>query len=63
MDDIVVVDVHQHSDGLANDERDPHSGVAIVSSQESTHKPSQGNLGEIRVQRSDCVCLLHSRDL
>lgn len=44
MNDIVVMDIHQHGDRLANDERDPHSGVAVVSIQETAHEPSQGNL-------------------
>lgn len=44
MSDIVVMDVHQHGNGLANDERDPHCGVAIVSIQETAHNPSQRNL-------------------
>lgn len=44
MNDIVVMDVHQHSDRLADDERDPHGSVAIVAIQETTHKPSQRNL-------------------
>lgn len=38
------MEVHQHSNGLADDERDPHSRVAIVPVEEATHKPSQRNL-------------------
>lgn len=52
---IVVVDIHQHSDRLANDEREPHGGVAIVSSQESTHKPSQRNLHRLNLR---VICVL-----
>lgn len=44
MNDVVVMDIHQHGDRLANDERDPHSSVAIVSIQETAHKPCQRNL-------------------
>lgn len=56
MNDIVVMDIHQHSDRLANDERDPHSCVAIVSIQETPHKPSQRNLKRLKF-RGECVCL------
>lgn len=41
---VVVVDVHQHGDGLANDERDPDCSVAMVTSQEAANKPGKGNL-------------------
>lgn len=38
------MEIHQHSDGLADDERDPHGGVAVVTVEEATHEPSQRNL-------------------
>lgn len=56
MNDIVVMDIHQHSDRLANDEWDPHSSVAIVSIQEPAHKPSQRNLKAWRFRGLE-VCL------
>ena len=31
MNDVVVMDIHQHSDRLANDEGDPHGGISIDS--------------------------------
>lgn len=46
MNDVVVVEVHQHGDGLADDERDPHGSVAIDPVQVPAHKPRQGNLEE-----------------
>lgn len=42
--DIVVVDIHQHGDGLADDERHPHGGVSVVSVQVAAHEERQGNL-------------------
>lgn len=48
VNDIVVMDVHQHGNGLANDEWDPHCSVAIVSIQETAHDPSQRNLKGLR---------------
>lgn len=41
---VVVVDVHQHGDGLANDERDPDCRIAIVTSQEAADEPGEWNL-------------------
>lgn len=38
MNDVVVVEVHQHGDGLADDERDPHGSVAIDPVQVPAHK-------------------------
>lgn len=49
------MEIHQHSDGLADDERDPHSSVAIVPVEEATHKQSQRNLRGKKVHGSD-VC-------
>lgn len=49
MDDVVVVDVHQHSNGLSDDQRHPHGGVAIVSIQVAAHEPRQRNL-RIQIQ-------------
>lgn len=46
MNDIVVVEVHQHSDGLADDEWDPHGSVAIDPVQVPAHKQRQRNLEE-----------------
>lgn len=43
---VVVVDVHQHGDGLANDERDPDCRIAIVTSQEAADEPGEWNLKE-----------------
>ncbi|TNN63809.1 hypothetical protein EYF80_026011 [Liparis tanakae] len=50
VNDIVVMDVHQHGDRLADDERDPHHGVAVISIQETTHEPSQRNLRRYKVR-------------
>lgn len=62
MDDVVVMDIHQHSNRLANDERDPHGSVSIVSIQEATNKPSQRNLWRLKVRGqkglvSKCLCI------
>lgn len=46
------MEIHQHSNGLADDERDPHSGVAIVPVEEATHKPSQRNLRQKKKKSS-----------
>lgn len=57
MNDIVVMDVHQHGDGLSNDEWDPHSRVAVVSVQEATYEQSQRNLKGLKSEVNACVCL------
>lgn len=44
VNDVVVVDVHQHGDGLADDERDPHGGVSVDSVQVAAHKERQRDL-------------------
>lgn len=49
MDDIIVMNVHQHSDRLSNNERHPHGCIAIVPIQVATHKPSQRNLNGLKV--------------
>lgn len=54
MNDIVVMDIHQHSDGLPDDERHPHGGVAVVSIEETAHEPSQRNLERWKF-RGQCV--------
>lgn len=46
VNDVVVVDVHQHGDGLADDERDPHGGVPVDSVQVAANEQRQGNLQE-----------------
>lgn len=46
MNDVVVMEVHQHGDGLADDERDPHGSVAIDPVQVPAHKQGQRNLEE-----------------
>lgn len=48
------MEIHQHSNGLADDERDPHSGVAIVPVEEATHKPSQRNLRQKKKKVHRC---------
>lgn len=44
MNNIVVMEIHQHRNGLPNDEREPDGRVAVVPVQVATHKPSQRNL-------------------
>lgn len=44
VNDVVVVDVHQHGDGLTDDERHPHGRVSVDSFQVSAHEQRQGNL-------------------
>lgn len=44
MQHVIVVDVHEHGDRLANDQRHPDGGVAVVSPQESAHKIGQRDL-------------------
>lgn len=44
MQHVIVVDVHEHGDRLANDQRHPDGSVAIVSPQESAHKIGQRDL-------------------
>lgn len=46
MNYVVVMEVHQHGDGLADDERDPHGSVAIDPVQVPAHKQRQRNLEE-----------------
>lgn len=64
MDDIVIMDVHQHCHRLADDEWDPHGSIAIDSIQEATHKPSQRNLegpesgGQSESEVSMFTCML-----
>jgi hypothetical protein len=41
---IVVMDVHEHGDWLANDEREPYGCVAIVTPEKTRHKPGQRKL-------------------
>lgn len=44
MQHVIVVKVHEHSDRLANDQRHPDGGVAVVSPQESAHKIGERDL-------------------
>lgn len=37
--DVVVVDVHQDGERLADDDRDPHRCVTVVTAQEAPHEP------------------------
>lgn len=41
---VVIVDIHEHSDGLTDDQRDPDRRVAIVTSQEAAHEHGERNL-------------------
>lgn len=38
------MDVHEYSDGLSDDQRDPHHRVAVVTSQEAAHEQGKWNL-------------------
>lgn len=53
VNDVVVVDVHEHGDGLADDERDPHGGVPVDPVQVAAHEQRQRNLQgeELQVRR------------
>lgn len=51
VNDVVVVDIHQHGDGLADDERDPHGGVSVDSVQVAAHEQRQRNLQGRRCRR------------
>lgn len=42
---VVVVDVHEHRHWLSDDERQPHSCVTIVATEETAHYPGQRDLG------------------
>ena len=57
MQDVVVMEIHQHGNRLADDERDPHSGVAIVPVEEATHKPRQRNLRQEEPAGCECACV------
>lgn len=63
VNDVVVVDVHQHGDGLADDERHPHGGVSVDSVQVAAHEERQGDLrGEKgTLQRRGCEGRLGKR--
>lgn len=37
--DVIVVDIHQDGEWLANNERDPHCSVAVGAPQEATSNP------------------------
>ena len=42
---VVVVDVHEDGYWLSDDERQPHSCIAIVALEKAAHEPGQWDLG------------------